>query len=77
MREIVLVAILTFASVAGRASDGRDEMVGASTFTAFLTEWEGAQSRFINGDPTLWKQNTSHGEDVSALRGFVWVAEVA
>lgn len=36
----------------------------------FLRQWEEAQSRFINGDPTLWKQNASHRADATILGAF-------
>lgn len=41
-----------------------------SSFRTFLTEWEKAQSRFIKGDPTLWKQHASRRDDVTILGGF-------
>jgi ketosteroid isomerase-like protein len=44
--------------------------VPTRAFRAFLRQWEGAQSRFINGDPTLWKQNASHRVDVTILGAF-------
>lgn len=40
------------------------------SFRAFLQTWEQAQTRFINGDPTLWKQHASHRDDVTILGGF-------
>lgn len=48
----------------------RQDASADPSFRAFLPEWEKAQSRFINGDPTLWKQHTSHREDVTILGGF-------
>ena len=39
-------------------------------FRSFLQTWEEAQTRFINGDPTLWKQHASRGDDVTILGGF-------
>ena len=39
-------------------------------FQTFLARWEAAQSRFINGDPTLWKQNSSHRDDATILGAF-------
>ena len=41
-----------------------------SSFQAFLRRWEDAQSRFLNGDPTLWKQNSSQGEDATIFGAF-------
>ena len=37
---------------------------------AFLLQWEEAQTRFINGDPTLWKRNASHRDDATILGAF-------
>ena len=37
---------------------------------AFLAQWEEAQTRFINGDPSLWKQNASHRDDATILGAF-------
>ena len=39
-------------------------------FRAFLRQWEEAQTRFLTGDPTLWKQNASQREDATILGGF-------
>lgn len=43
---------------------------GDASLQAFLPQWEAAQSRFINGDPTLWKQNASHRDDATMLGAF-------
>ena len=43
---------------------------GDSSLQAFLPQWEAAQFRFINGDPTLWKQNASHRDDATMLGAF-------
>lgn len=40
------------------------------SFQEFLQTWEQAQTRFINGDPTLWKQHASQRDDVTILGGF-------
>jgi ketosteroid isomerase-like protein len=39
-------------------------------FRSFLSTWEEAQTRFINGDPSLWKQHTSKQDDVTIVGGF-------
>lgn len=39
-------------------------------FAKFLVEWEKAQNLFINGDPALWKQLSSHSGDATILGGF-------
>ena len=41
-----------------------------SDFQAFLRRWEEAQSRFLNGDATLWKQNSSQREDATIFGAF-------
>jgi len=41
-----------------------------SSFKTFLSQFEAAQSRFINGDPSLWKQNASHRDDGTMLGAF-------
>lgn len=40
------------------------------SFQSFLQDWEKAQTRFINGDPSLWKQHTSKQDDVTIVGGF-------
>lgn len=40
------------------------------SFRSFLQDWEKAQTRFINGDPSLWKQHTSKQDDVTIVGGF-------
>jgi ketosteroid isomerase-like protein len=39
-------------------------------FRTFLARWEDAQSHFSNGDPTLWKQNSSQSEDATIFGAF-------
>lgn len=46
------------------------QRAGDASFKQFLETWERAQTRFINGDPTMWKQLASHGDDVTILGGF-------
>jgi ketosteroid isomerase-like protein len=36
-------------------------------FRQFLTSFEEGTSRFINGDPTLWKENASQGDDATIM----------
>jgi ketosteroid isomerase-like protein len=49
---------------------GPASVAGDSSLQAFLPQWERAQSRFINGDPTLWKQNASHRDDATIFGAF-------
>jgi ketosteroid isomerase-like protein len=46
-------------SQAGSAAD--------PSFQAFLPKFEEGISRFINGDPTLWKQNASQRDDATIM----------
>ncbi len=71
MKKILLLVLLV-CTVFGytQAQVRQDTPTAASSFRTFLPEWEKAQSRFINGDPTLWKQHASHRDDVTILGGF-------
>ena len=65
-KMLLLVLLVCMLSSYTQAHVRRD----TTSFRAFLAEWEKAQSRFINGDPALWKQNSSHREDATILGGF-------
>jgi ketosteroid isomerase-like protein len=65
-----LLLLLIFALSACTTAHVSPSAGAESDFRAFLTQWEEGQSRFINGDPTLWKQNASHQNDVTLLGGF-------
>lgn len=41
-----------------------------ASFKAFLPTWEQAVTRFVNGDPSLWKQICSHSDDATIFGGF-------
>lgn len=70
MKKILLLGLFVCTLVGYSQSQVRQDRTADSTFRAFLPEWEKAQSRFINGDSTLWKQHASHGDDVTILGGF-------
>lgn len=71
MKKLLLLVVLGCAlSGYAQAQVRHDAAPGDSGFSAFLPEWEKAQSRFINGNPSLWKQHVSHREDVTILGGF-------
>lgn len=73
MRKALLLA-LWMATLAGCAQSRSDpDAAGEASLRAFMPLWEEATSRFINGDPTLWKENASHRDDATilgALGGF-------
>ncbi len=69
MKHTLLFVILgctLFGSAHAQERDTRPE----SSFRAFLPQWEEAQTRFINGDPSLWKQSASHRDDAMILGAF-------
>ena len=70
MRKILLLGLIVCALFGYAQTQVRRGTPADSSFKTFLPEWEKAQSRFINGDPTLWKQHASHREDVTILGGF-------
>ncbi len=70
MKKIVLLVLLA-SSLSGCAQNElRQSAAGDSTLQAFLPQWEEAQSRFLTGDPTLWKQNASQRDDATILGAF-------
>jgi len=72
MRRLLLLVAVAASSLACSRShvEPPPQVTPKSDFRAFLPQWEHAQSRFINGDPTLWKQNASHEEDVTIFGAF-------
>lgn len=70
MGKALVLALAASGPLACVQSDLPRETGRASSFDAFVPRWEAAQSRFINGDPSLWKQNASHGEDVTIFGAF-------
>ena len=71
MKRIPLLVLLVCTLFGYTQAQARpDSTCADSGFRAFLPDWEKAQLRFINGDPTLWKQHASHRDDVTILGGF-------
>jgi len=75
MKNVLLLLLLVCTLVGYAQAQGRQATTADSSFMGFLPEWEKAQSRFINGDATLWKQRASHREDVTILGGFGGLGE--
>ncbi len=44
-----------------------EEVVIDPSLHAFLTQFEEATSRFINGDPTAWKRHASKRDNVTIM----------
>jgi ketosteroid isomerase-like protein len=73
MKKIACVALfVTALFVHSQVRPPAADSPGSSTreFSAFLRQWEEAQTRFLNGDPTLWKQKSSQGEDATIFGAF-------
>jgi len=70
MRRALVAALLCAPPIYWAALRASPASVQDQSFQAFLHTWEQAQTRFINGDPALWKQHTSHRDDVTILGGF-------
>ena len=63
---MLLAIVLGVPSASGQAP----VTAADSSFQVFLAQWETAQARFINGDPSLWKRNASHATDVTIFGAF-------
>lgn len=70
MRRLLLLVAVAASSIACPSSHVQPPVARESDFREFLAEWEHAQSRFINGDPTSWKKSASHAEDVTVFGAF-------
>jgi len=70
MKKVLLVGLFVCTLFGYAQTQVRRDTTADSSFRAFLPEWEKAQSLFINGDPTLWKQHASKRDDVTILGGF-------
>ena len=69
--KILLLLVLLVSALSGcTQTEVHPTATGDSSLRAFLPQWEEAQSRFINGDATLWKQNASHRDDATILGAF-------
>ena len=59
---IILLSILAIGSALAQISASGD-----SSLRSFLSRFEEGINRFINGDPTLWKQNASRRDDATIM----------
>jgi ketosteroid isomerase-like protein len=48
----------------------RSAVATEASFRDFLVSFEEGTSRFINGDPTLWKENASHSDEATIMGGW-------
>lgn len=70
MRTVLAVMLLCTATLCWSAVRAWQAPAADQSFRSFLQDWEQAQTRFINGDPALWKRHTSQRPDVTILGGF-------
>jgi len=70
MKKLILFVVVVFTICLWTRTHARPPANSDSGFEAFLAHWEEAQSRFINGDPTLWKQNARHGDEATIFGAF-------
>ena len=69
MKSLLLLPVILACAPFVQAQERRDETAEKS-FRAFLSEWEGAQARFLEGDPAQWKQRASQGDDATIMGAF-------
>ena len=70
LRTTLLLLFLASITAGCTSAHTQPENGDDAHFQAFLRQWEEAQARFLQGDPTLWKENASHLADVTILGGF-------
>jgi len=70
VKKIFLLVLLVSALSGYAQTQVGSPAAGDSSLQAFLARWEECITRFINGDPTLWKQNASHRDDVTIFGAF-------
>ncbi len=70
MKKILWLVLVASALSACTQTEVRPIEPSDSSLQAFLPRWEEAQTRFINGDPNLFKQNASQGDDATILGAF-------
>ncbi len=70
MKKIILFVVIVCAMCFWAQTQVRPAANTDSDFQTFLARWEEAQSRFINGDPTLWKQNALHRDEATIFGAF-------
>ena len=63
----VLGIMLSILAIGSAPSQIPAAASGDSSLRSFLAQFEEGISRFINGDPTLWKQNASRRDDVTIM----------
>lgn len=70
MKKLFLFAGVVWAASCWAQTQAPQPDKAEADFKAFLVRWEEAQSRFLNGDATMWKQNSSQSEEASIFGAF-------
>ncbi len=65
---VILMSLVV--PVSDAASPIPSHIVGDASLRAFLPQFEEGTQRFMNGDAGLWKENASHGADVTVVGGW-------
>ena len=66
MKLACRAGLALLASMFGATTQAEEVSIDPS-LRAFLTQFEEGTSRFINGDPALWKRNASQRDDVTIM----------
>ena len=70
MKSLLLLVILACAPIVHAQTQTRRDGTAEKSFRAFLAEWEAAQARLLEGDPTQWKRMASQGDDATIMGAF-------
>ena len=66
----IVSALLSIFAPSCALSQVPSAVAGDSSLQAFFPQFEEGTHRFINGNPNLWKQNASQGDDATIMGGW-------
>ena len=66
----IVSALLSIFTPSCALSQVPSAVAGDSSLQAFFPQFEEGTHRFINGNPNLWKQNASQGDDATIMGGW-------
>lgn len=67
---ICFTGFLLWVPFTGYTQNVNPAAIADSSFKTFLVKWEECITHFINGDPSLWKQNSSQTDDATIFGAF-------
>jgi ketosteroid isomerase-like protein len=70
VKMLLMLALLVCVPPAYARAQAGPVADAESGFRRFLTEWEEAQARFLEGDPTQWKRMSSQGDGATIMGAF-------